>query len=212
MAGKIRSKIKSSAQENTVGLIVAIVVLLVILLVGVIAINISRNNKAENKSTSANTSKEDQNYSLLDNAQSNSVTAYIEKGVTADEKHYSISMTISANNRTIRVLKGYQNVEDKSEGLPNNVEAYKTFLMAIDRYGFTQKRDSKGGYDWREACPTQKGYRFKLSDQAYEQFDRWYSSCDGTRYGDYGGKVGSVYNLFRDQFPNYSEVTSGIPL
>lgn len=212
MAGKISSKIKSSAQQNTVGVIIAIVVLLVILLVGVIAVNISKNNKAENKSANTSSSKEDQNYSLLDNAQSNSVTAYVEKGVTADEKHYSISMTISADNRTIRVLKGYQNVEDKSEGLPNNIEAYKTFLMAIDRYNFTQKREDKSEHGWRGACPTQKGYRFKLSDQAYEQFDRWYSSCDGVRYGDYGGKVGSVYNLFRDQFPNYGEITSGISL
>ena len=36
MAGKISSKIKSSAQQNTVGVIIAIVVLLVILLVGVL--------------------------------------------------------------------------------------------------------------------------------------------------------------------------------
>ncbi len=209
MAGKITSKIKSASQENTVGVIAAVIILLIILLVGVIAIKISTGNKKSNK---VETVQESRPYDLVGNAESNSVTVYVERGITADENHYSISMTVSADNRTIRVMKGYQNVEDKSEGLPNNIEAYRTFLQALDRYNFTSWREDKSGYGWREACPAQKGYRFILRDQATEQFNRWYAFCNSVRYGGYGGKVNYVYTLFKNQFPNYGEVTSGITL
>lgn len=209
MAGKLATKIKSSTKENTVGVIAAVIILLTILLVGVIAIKISSSNKSNNV---VETAQEEKPQALVENAESNSVTVYVERGVTADEKHYSIAMTVSAEKRTIRVLKGYQNIEDKSETLPNNIEAYRTFLQALERYNFTQSRKDESGYGWREACPTQKGYRFILKDQAVEEFNRWYTFCNGVRYGDYGGKVSSVYTLFRNQFPNYNEVIDDIPL
>lgn len=208
MASKLTSKIKSSTKENTVGVIAAVVILLTILLVGVIAIKISTSNRKN----VVQTAEEEKPQALVENAESNSVTVYVERGVTADENHYSIAMTVSADNRTIRVLKGYQNVEDKSEGLPNNIEAYTTFLQALERYNFTESREDKSGFGWREACPTQKGYRFILKDQAFEEFNRWYTFCNGVRYGDYGGKVSSVYALFKNQFPNYNDVTGDIPL
>ena len=213
MAGKISSKIKTRAQENTLGAIVTLVVLLVVLLVAVISIKIINGNKGDKGGSKATETVQDEKvFRLSEDAETNSVTVYVERGVTADEKHFSIEMTVSADNRTIRVLKGYQNVEDKSEGLPNNLEAYTAFLKALERYDFTASRKDKSGYGFREACPTQKSYRFILRDQAYEQFNRWYTFCNGTRFGDYGGKVNSVYALFRNQFPNYSEVTSGISI
>ncbi|HRV76300.1 MAG: hypothetical protein H6799_03565 [Candidatus Nomurabacteria bacterium] len=212
MAGKIKSKIKNSTKENTVGVIVAIVVLLTILLVGLIAIRISRSNNKPSQTTKSSQIEEEESFDLVSNAENSSVTAYVERGVTADEKHYSISMTISANNRTIRVLRGYQNIEDKSEGLDNNIEAYKTFLKALERYDFTKPREDKSGLGWREACPTQKSYRFQLNDGSDQKFDRWYTFCNGERFGDYGGRVNLVYTLFRKQFPNYNKVTSGLSL
>jgi hypothetical protein len=211
MAGKISSKIKTRAQENTVGVIAGLVVLLVVLLVAVISLRIISSNKGDG-GDKVETAQEIKNFRLSEDAQSNSVTIYVERGVTADENHYSIEMTVSADNRTIRVLKGYQNIEDRSEGLPNNIEAYTTFLKALERYEFTAWREGKSGYGFREACPTQKSYRFILNDQAYEQFNRWYTFCNGTRFGDYGGKVNSVYTLFKNQFPNYSDVTRGVKL
>lgn len=209
MAGKVISKIKTSTQENTVGVIAAVVILLTVLLVGVIVIRLSTSHKKKGVVTTVQVNKP---YDMVGDAESNSVTAYVERGVTSDENHYSVEMTVSADNRTIRVLKGYQNVEDKSEGLPNNIEAYRAFLQALDRYKYTLPREDKSGFGWREACPTQKGYRFMLRDQATEQFNRWYTFCNGVRYGDYGGKVSSVYALFKNQFPNYNDVTNGITL
>lgn len=207
MAGKITSKISAKSKENTVGVIAAIIILLIILLVVAISIKISSNRRARNLGT---TSSEVTPNRLVDNADDSSVKIYVERGVTADEKHYSIDMTISANSRTIRVHRGYEQVEERSEGLPNNLEAYTAFLKALERNNFTTSREDESGFGFREACPTQRSYRFSLMEGASETFDRWYTFCDGKRFGDYGGKVNDTFTLFRNQFPNYSEYTRGI--
>ncbi len=207
MAGKVTAKISNKTKENTVGVIVAVIVLLIVFLVLAISFKISSDRRSKNLGTKTTETSVDK---LVDNAENSSVKAYVERGLTADEKHYSIEMTVSANNRTIRVLKGYEQVQDKSEGLPNNLEAYSAFLQGLEKNKFTAWREDKSGLSFREACPTEKGYRFSLREGSSVIFDRWFEYCDGQRYGDYGGKVNDTYTLFKNQFPNYSKVTSGI--
>jgi hypothetical protein len=208
MAGKITSKISTKTKENTVGVIAAIIVLLIILLVVAISFKISSSRRSQN--LGKNDSSQTQPEKLVDNATNNSVRIYVERGVIADEKHYSIDMTVSANSRTIRVMRGYENIEESSNGLPNNLEAYRAFLKALERNHFTAVRIDKSGFGFREACPTQRSFRFTLTEGASQSFDRWFTFCDGTRYGDYGGKVNDTFALFRNQFPDYSTYTSGV--
>jgi hypothetical protein len=212
MAGKLTSKIKNKAKDNTVGVIIVAVVVLVIILIMVISIGIASRDRDRNLGISGNNSsiEEEKIPELLSNSKDNSVTFYVEKGVTADENQYSVEMTISANNRTIRVLRGYQNVEERSEGLPNNLEAYEAFLKALGRYDFIEPREDKSGFSFREACPTQRSYRFKLNEGSTQIFDRWHTFCEGNRYGDYGGRVSLTFTLFRNQFPDYNKYTRGI--
>ena len=210
MAGKITSKITTKTKENTVGVIAAIIVLLIVLLVVAIGIKISSDRRTKNLGDIDNKSSEVIEKKLVDNSDDSSVKIYVERGVIADEKHYSIEMTVSANARTIRVLRGYQNIEDKSDSLTNNLEAYEAFLKALERNEFTKDREDKSGFAFREACPTQRSYRFYLMEGSSQTFDRWYTFCDGKRFGDYGGRVNSVFSLFRNQFPNYGTVTRGV--
>jgi hypothetical protein len=211
MAGKITSKIQTKAKDNTVGVIISIVVILVIILVMVISLGIASRDRNTNLSSQDQGISEDEPIpELLSNSRDNSVTFYVERGVTADENQYSVEMTVSANNRTIRVLRGYQNIEERSEGLPNNLEAYEAFLKALGRYDFIESRVDNSGFLFREACPTQRSYRFKLNDGSTQVFDRWHTFCDGNRYGDYGGRVNLTFSLFRNQFPDYSTYTRGI--
>ncbi len=97
MAGKISSKIKTRAQENTVGVIAGLVVLLVILLVAVVSLRIVSNNSG-GSGNEVETIEQDRDFRLSEDAESNSVTVYVQRGVTADEKHYSVEMTVSAEN------------------------------------------------------------------------------------------------------------------
>ena len=207
MAGKISSKITSRAKENTVGVIAAIIILLIVLLAVAISVKVSSSRRARNLGVTTTQVAETK---LIDSAKDSSVKIYVERGVTADEKHYSIEMIVSANSRTIRVLKGYEQVEERSEGLPNNQTAYEAFLKALERNSFTKAREDKSGFGFREACPTQRGYRFSLMEGSSETFDRWYTFCDGKRFGDYGGRVNDTFSLFRNQFPNYNQNTRGI--
>lgn len=210
MAGKITTKITNKTKENTVGVIAAVIILLIMLLVVAIGIKISSDRRSKNLGLDGAESSEVIARKLIDNSRDNSVKIYVERGVIADEKHYSIEMTISANSRTIRVLKGYENVEQTSEGLPNNLEAYEAFLKALERNDFTKTREDKSGFGFREACPTQRSYRFSLMEGSSQTFDRWYTFCNGKRFGEYGGRVNDTFTLFRNQFPNYGTVTRGV--
>lgn len=210
MAGKITSKITDKTKENTVGVIAAVIILLIVLLVAAIGFKISSDRRAKNLGADSAESSEVIAKKLIDNSENNSVKIYVERGVIADENHYSIEMTVSANSRTIRVLRGYENIEDKSEGLTNNLEAYEAFLKALERNEFTKLREDKSGFGFREACPTQRSYRFSLMEGSSQTFDRWYTFCDGKRFGEYGGRVNAVFTLFRNQFPNYGTVTRGV--
>lgn len=213
MASKVSAKISKITKENTVGVISAIIVLLVILVVVAISFKISSDRRAKNLGQSDEDSSlfsQDYAKDLLDNADKSSARIFIEKGVTADENHYSIEMIVSASGRTIRVLKGYQNIEERTEGLPNNLAAYTDFLKALKKFEFDKTRVDKSGFAWREACPLERNYKFSLQEGADLDFERWYSFCDGERYGEYGGRVARVFTLFKNQFPEYSKYTSGI--
>ena len=206
MAVKLVQKV---SKDNTVGLVVGIIALLLLLLFVVIGFKIASDRRAKNLGQS---NVEEVETRLADNSADSLVRLYMEGGVSADEEFYSIEMLISARSRTIRVMNGYQNVEQRSDGLPNNQVAYEAFLKALDSFDFTESRIDKSGLGWREACPKSKRYSFALYNGPDQVFDRWHSFCDGTRYGEYGGRVSSVYQLFRDQFPDYNTYTRGIRL
>ncbi|MDQ5913714.1 MAG: hypothetical protein QG623_333 [Patescibacteria group bacterium] len=210
MAGKIATKLSTKTKENTVGVIAAVIILLIALLVVAIGVKISSDRRARNLGLDGAKSSEVIASKLVDNAENSSVRIYVERGVIADEKHYSIEMTISANTRTIRVLRGYENIEEKSEGLSNNLEAYRAFLKALEKNDFTEIREDTSGYEFRAACPTERSYRFSLMEGSSETFDRWFTFCDGKRFGEYGGKVNATFSLFKNQFPNYGTITRGV--
>lgn len=214
MAGKIVSKIQTRTKENTVGVIIAIVVLLVILLVVAISLKFASDDRSRNlgEDPSDETSLQESKRPLVENASTNSARILVERGVTADEKHYSIEMIVSADSRKIRVLRGYEQIEERTETLPNNLEAYRAFLQALQRYNFTEAREDKSGFSYREACPTQRSYVFSLMDGSSQEFERWHEFCEGKRFGTYGGRVNLTFSLFRNQFPNYSAYTKGLTL
>ncbi len=213
MASKISTKVSKITKENTIGVIAAIIVLLIILLVVAISFKISSDRRAKNLGQTNEDSSlfsEVDAQDLIDKAGESSARIFIEKGVTADEKHYSIEMIVSANSRTIRVLKGYEDIEERSEGLPNNLAAYTDFLKALKKFEFDKARIDQSGFGWREACPLERNYKFSLQNGADQEFERWYSFCDGERYGEYGGRVARVFTLFKNQFPEYSKYTKGV--
>lgn len=203
----IKTKAKEKAKSHTVGLIFTVAGILFIILIVFMVIGISSSNNSKKVDLNNEPITETK---LKDLVGSSSVTAFVEGGVIADEEHYSVEMTISSNYRNIRVLKGYQEVVENTDSLGNNRDAYEAFLKALDRASFGKNREDKSGFEYGEACPSSKQYKFSLSGSNDSNFNRWYSYCDSKRFGNYGGQVEKVYTLFREQFPEYSAYVKGV--
>ena len=126
--------------------------------------------------------------------------------IVADENYRETRMTISRNARTVEVLHGYARVVEKSATLPNNTEAYKAFLGALSAASFSAKRDNVQG-DRRTSCVTGNHYYFELSLGSEKKVDSWTTSCS-LKSGDFAGDNDAIAQMFKDQYPNYSEVTT----
>lgn len=213
MALDIKKKAKNKAEKHIVGLIFTAAGFLFVVLIIIVSISIASRNRDKNLGTDKKSAKlEEQISKLSDSASTSTVKFFVEGGVTADENHYSVEMTINANSRTIKTLRGYREIIENTATLDNNIDAYATFLKALERNDFTIPREDKSGFGYREACPAENSYRFTLIEGGDKVFDRWHTYCDGKSFGDYGGKVDYIFNLFSDQFPDYSEYTSEISI
>jgi hypothetical protein len=212
MASKVVTKLKEKGKNNTVGVIAGLISLLIVLLVVIISIKVASDRRSEKlKETGSTASQQSINdTNLLEGIEDSSVKVSVAGGVSANEKHYSITMSVSSRARTIEVTNTYLDNQHRLESLENNSEAYIAFLNALNRFDFTKSRKDNSGYSQEQACPNRKSYTFAFYKGAYEQFSRWYTTCNDSRYGEYGGKVSSVYSLFKEQFPKYSDYTSGI--
>lgn len=132
--------------------------------------------------------------------------------VNGDELHRSIRITVSANQRELDVLQGYNPQIITSKSFINNQEAYTVFLKAIGNSGFALKiKNSKAPADERGQCPLGFRYIFNLNDGSDDISRLWSSSC-GTAVGNFGGQTSTLLTLFQYQIPDYSTLTSQVNL
>jgi hypothetical protein len=130
--------------------------------------------------------------------------------VTADERHYSVRMKVNANQRVVELIKGYQGNIEKTKSYANNPAAYDAFLKALDGGGFMSERSTSKDKMNNEstACFVGTRYAFDLTTIAKAVGHRWSTSCFDAR-GNFGGDIGSITQLFRNQIPDYAEIVNG---
>lgn len=176
---------------------IAAVVVVVLLIIGFI----------KNTSTSAIKSSVSSTATLTDDPMLGSVVRYtVTSPVVADENYRETRITVSQNTRSIEVLHGYAKTVEKTTTLSNNKEAYKAFLGALSVAQFSTKRDNVTSNP-RTTCVTGNRYYFELSLGSSKKVDTWATSCS-TKDGSFAGNVDATAQLFKDQFPNYSAVTT----
>src|SRR4051794_35414783 len=74
---------------------------------------------------------------LPDYAETTATVSFTTDGiVNGDEMHRAIRITVSANQRQLDVLQGYNPQVIGSKTFVNNQEAYSVFLKALSHYGF----------------------------------------------------------------------------
>ncbi len=133
--------------------------------------------------------------------------------VNGEDIHYSIRITVGADERVLQIINGYNNQVVSSNVFPNTPAAYDVFLRSIGGQGFltelkTDKpvSDNENGY-----CPLGYRYIYELN-QGQEELSRLWSSTCGTKVGNFGGKASSVQRLFQLQITGYNNLTSKVNL
>lgn len=131
----------------------------------------------------------------------------MEGPINAQEDHRTIRMTVNSNVRLIEIISGYEGQVISSQSYANNGEAYSEFLAALTRAGFNRER-TRDDISSDAVCPTGNRTHYRVIDGDVKQ-NSWSASCvDGT----FNGNVSLTQRLFQAQFPNYSQITSGISM
>lgn len=149
------------------------------------------------------------NLAELANEPGTAAQSYIEGPIVAASQHSAIRMTVNARTAKIEVISGYENNVVNSKTYDNNQEAFTQFLDALGRAGYTkERRMSNPNAD--AVCPTGNRTHYRvLTTDAEQRQNSWTASCTS---GTFGGNVGLTSRLFRAQFPDYNQITSGLNL
>lgn len=129
--------------------------------------------------------------------------------VTAEEEREAVKISVSAEARTIEILKGYNKTVAFRQTFPNNTAAYQAFLDALNGAGFSL--DKKTDAKQNEICPFGSHYNFELKDGSQQVINTWTTSC-GAKTGNFAGKPTDIRKLFQAQIPDYDSLAKNVKL
>ncbi|MCL2281007.1 hypothetical protein FWC31_03990 [Candidatus Saccharibacteria bacterium] len=127
--------------------------------------------------------------------------------VNANENHYSIVMTISANQRRITTYHGYDGSVIHDEQLSNTKIAFDDFLAALNRAGFMRENPTEEPH--QGICATGQLIFFEVFEYVRDEQGNvseksatklWTTTCDKLN-GNFAGLLNNVINLFKAQIP-----------
>lgn len=149
---------------------------------------------------------------FADSAGSNSSVTFVTAGIiNGTEMHRSIRITVSNTTRVLDIIEGYSGKVLSSQSYTNNQEAYREFLSAIYKAGFTTENPNNTNPDINGRCPLGTRYIYSSAEIPNIADELWTSTCSNV-IGTFGGDSGTINQLFRLQIPNYSKQTSGVNL
>lgn len=141
--------------------------------------------------------------------QPSEVRLIIGSKITADEDYRSARITITPSSRTVEILKGYQQVPERTATYANNQAAYAALLHALEKAGF-----AKLGKDVTEdesgQCPLGKRYVYELTNEGKSVAKSWSTSCG--REGSLAGNGALIRQLLTLQIPDYKKLVKNTGL
>lgn len=129
--------------------------------------------------------------------------------LVGDEEHRSVRITVSANERRLEVLSGYNQDVLYSQTYPNTQAAYEVFLSGLAGMGFINAKKTDVT-DQFSVCVTGQHYTYKVLEGGEEKSNLWSVSCNKT--GSFNGRAGTIRDLFQRQIPEYSKQVQGVKL
>lgn len=150
---------------------------------------------------------------LAEYAGTNATVSFTTDGIiNADELHRAIRITVSNNQVTLDVLRGYNPQVIQSRTFQNNQEAYSVFLKAINNAGFLLKTKNKNiPADPAGQCPLGNRYILNLNQDGVDLSNTWASTC-GNKVGTSTGSIQTIRTLFQYQVPGYNRLVGEVNL
>lgn len=140
---------------------------------------------------------------------SSRVRLLYDGAVISREEHRALRITVSADQRVIEILRGYDGDALKRKTYPNTLAAYQTFIRAINYEGFSSAQNNKLGDDERGICPAGRRTVTELFEDGDSILRLWSATCS-RKLGTLSGDSPALLLLFKNQIPDYSELTRGI--
>src|ERR1700694_4011901 len=139
----------------------------------------------------------------------NSTVSWTEQGrLLGEDQRRSVRVTVSATQRQVELLDGYNQTLEKSITQPNNKTAYSTFLIALENLRFGQDRIVKQG-DERGDCPLGLRYIYEIHQGSDQKLHTWSDSCNAAN-GTFAGDSYTTRQIFKAQITDYNQFVAGV--
>lgn len=185
---------------------IIILIAVAVLFFGLVSLGIrslTKNDKP-NKPATSQTEKQ------KDFAKDTRSVVFTEQGkLVGEENRRAVRITITATERRIEILQGYDQTVIKSQTTPNKQNAYDTFLIALSDAGFGRYNKDISA-DERGTCPNGKRFIYEAQFKDDSKYRAWASSCKGG--GSFEGNNGLVRTIFENQIPELRTFMSGVRL
>lgn len=185
-------------------IIYALVGLLLILLL-IAAFN-GIKNAFKQSNSSQSTAAQPVNFGELQKSGA-TVQYVIEGAINAPENHRQVTIAVSPTQRTVEVEEGYDVAPVQSKTYPNSQASYDAFMSALNTAGYSGVKEPTSGVSRTGSCPFGNKYSFQIISGGTLVQDTWNNSC-GQKQGTFSGSYSTVDKLFKNQIPNYSDVTT----
>lgn len=155
--------------------------------------------KSENSSAKLNAGEK-----LLENPNNNLGARISVRGpIIAQEKHYSLAMTITQNSRNLTIWRGYDGEIFKQIQRTNSAKSFADFVGAIKRAGIATERKitDQGKGSKAGICASGQLIKFEILEKNSVKFSLWTTSCKSNP-GNFGGEGENIKELFLRQIPN----------
>lgn len=193
-------------QPTKLGRTLLILILIAAVVFGVFWIGRSLLNNSQSQEVNAG-------QKLLDQPSDQMAVRLSTRGpINASENHYSIVMTISADQRRITTYRGYDGSVIQDEQLDNTQLAFADLLAALNRAGFMKENPTDapdqgicatGQLIFFEVFEYVKDAQGNTSEQSATKL--WTTTCDKLT-GNFAGLRDNVIALFKAQIPDSQAV------
>jgi hypothetical protein len=140
------------------------------------------------------------------------VVRYIVDGpINATEEHETVRIAVDRTARSVDIMRGYQGEVVKSQLFPNNIDAFNTFVKALEQAEFSEARRRPTQTDSTGVCPTGRRYFYQIIENSQTKLDIWNTSCSSS-LGTFTGNTSLVRDLFEAQIPDFDKIVSGTDL